>query len=180
MNQRPPLNSAKHQNILGIKDSSADVPKLTETINLTDDGFAVLTGNGTVLFDALSAGACGGILAVGCVATAICIEIFRAVEAGEVDRAATLQARLTPLAAAVTTRFGIGGLKAALELKGFVGGQVRSPLLSAGDEAREGSTPPLFGRRRAGVGRVCPGSPRSGVNRLELCPVWLVQLGHRA
>ena len=128
---------SEHQNIFGIKDSSPDVPKLTETINVTDDGFAVLTGNGTVLFEALSAGARGGILAVGCVATAICIEIFRAVDAGEVDRAKTLQARLTPLAAAVTTRFGIGGLKAALELKGFVGGQVRSPLLSAEDEARE-------------------------------------------
>jgi 4-hydroxy-2-oxoglutarate aldolase len=128
---------SEHQNILGIKDSSADVAKLTETIKVTSDGFAVLTGNGTVLCEALSAGAQGGILAVGCVAMAICIEIFRAVEAGEVDHAATLQARLTPLAAAVTTRFGIGGLKAALELKGFAGGEARSPLLAAGDEARE-------------------------------------------
>ena len=128
---------SEHQNIFGIKESSADVAKLTETIKVTDDDFEVLTGNGTVLFEALSAGARGGVLAVGCVATAVCIEIFRAVGAGEVDRAATLQARLTPLAEAVTTRFGIGGLKVALEFKGFVGGHVRSPLLTAGDEARE-------------------------------------------
>jgi len=41
------------------------------------------------------------------------------------------------LAAAVTTRFGIGGLKAALEMKGFTGGAVRAPLRAPDDEARE-------------------------------------------
>jgi 4-hydroxy-2-oxoglutarate aldolase len=119
---------SQHPNIIGIKDSSADVAKLRETIKLAGDDVAVLTGNGTVLYEALRAGTCGGILAVGCVAPGICIEIFRAVESGDMDRAALLQAKLTPLAAAVTTRFGIGGLKAGLEMKGFAGGAVRLPL----------------------------------------------------
>jgi len=39
-----------------------------------------------------------------------------------------LQSKLSPLAAAVTTRFGIGGLKAALDLAGYHGGEVRAPL----------------------------------------------------
>jgi 4-hydroxy-2-oxoglutarate aldolase len=128
---------SEHENIIGIKDSSADLDGLRETIKLVRKDFAVLTGNGTVLNQALSAGACGGILAVGCVAPAVCLEIFRAVTSGESERASSLQTKLTPLAQAVTTLFGIGGLKAALEMKGYVGGAVRAPLAQPSNEARE-------------------------------------------
>ena len=128
---------SEHENIIGIKDSSADLDGLRETIKLVRKDFAVLTGNGTVLNQALSAGASGGILAVGCVAPAVCLEIFRAVSSGESERASSLQTKLTPLAQAVTTRFGIGGLKAALEMKGYVGGFVRAPLAQPSNEARE-------------------------------------------
>lgn len=128
---------SEHENIIGIKDSSADIDGLRETIKLVGETFAVLTGNGTVLHEALTAGACGGILAVGCVAPALCLAIFRAVKSGETETAARLQAKLTPLAQAVTTRFGIGGLKAALEMKGYAGGGVRAPLRAPDDEALE-------------------------------------------
>ena len=128
---------SEHENIAGIKDSSADLDGLRETIKLARKDFAVLTGNGTVLNQALSAGACGGILAVGCVAPEVCLEIFRAVTSGESERASSLQTKLTPLAQAVTTRFGIGGLKSALEMKGYVGGTVRAPLRTPDNEARE-------------------------------------------
>lgn len=128
---------SEHENIVGIKDSSADLDGLRETIKLARKDFAVLTGNGTVLNQALSAGACGGILAVGCVAPEVCLEIFRAVTSGESERASSLQTKLTPLAQAVTTRFGIGGLKSALEMKGYVGGTVRAPLRTPDNEARE-------------------------------------------
>lgn len=127
---------SQHTNIIGIKDSSADLDALKETIKLVQEDFAVLTGNGTVLYEALHEGACGGILAVGCVAPALCIAIVCAVKSGETKLAARLQSRLTPLAAAVTTRFGIGGLKAALEMRGYVGGAVRAPLGAPDDEAR--------------------------------------------
>lgn len=131
----------EHENIIGIKDSSADVDGLKETVRLTANhshkDFAVLTGNGTVFEPALRAGAHGGILAVGCVASALCLAIFRDFNSGETDRAEMLQSKLTPLAAAVTTRFGIGGLKAALEMTGFVGGALRAPLRAADDAARE-------------------------------------------
>jgi 4-hydroxy-2-oxoglutarate aldolase len=127
---------SEHENIIGIKDSSADLEGLRETIKLVSKEFVVLTGNGTVLNEALRAGARGGILAVGCVAPALCLAIVRALKSGEAELAARLQSRLTPLAQAVTTRFGIGGLKAALEMRGYVGGSVRAPLRAANDEVR--------------------------------------------
>lgn len=128
---------SEHENIIGIKDSSADLDGLRETIKLVRKDFAVLTGNGTVLNQALSAGACGGILAVGCVAPEVCLAIAKAVQSGDVATAAKLQAKLTPLAEAVTVRFGIGGLKSALEMNGYVGGTVRGPLRAPDNEARE-------------------------------------------
>lgn len=127
---------SQHENIIGAKDSSADIEGFKETVRLCPDDFAVMTGNGTVLLDALRAGATGGILAVGCAVPEICVAIFRAFNAGEVERANVLQSKLTPLAAAVTTRFGIGGLKAALDLAGYQGGAVRAPLRAPDESAR--------------------------------------------
>lgn len=128
---------SEHQNIIGVKDSSNDVAGFAETVRLCPADFAVMTGNGTVLLDTLHAGATGGILAVGCVVPEVCVEIFRAFRAGDTERASALQAKLTPLATAVTTRFGIGGLKAALDLAGFHGGAVRAPLPAPDESARE-------------------------------------------
>src|SRR6185369_11038411 len=101
----------EHANIIGVKDSSNDLAGFKQTVALCPAEFAVMTGNGTVFLDALEAGATGAILAVGCVVPELCVEIFRLFNSGELDRARTLQQKLTPLAAAVTTRFGIGGLK---------------------------------------------------------------------
>src|ERR1700752_2098893 len=125
-----------HANIIGVKDSSNDVAGFSKTVSLCAPDFAVMTGNGTVLLDALRAGATGGILAVGCVVPEVCVEIYQAFKAGNEERAALLQSKLTPLAAAVTTRFGIGGLKAALDLAGYRGGSVRAPLRAPDETAR--------------------------------------------
>jgi 4-hydroxy-2-oxoglutarate aldolase len=122
---------SEHPNIAGVKDSSNDVAGFAETVRLcrdVRDDFAVMTGNGTVLLDALRAGATGGILAVGCVVPEVCVEIFRAFHSGLNEDASALQSKLTPLAAAVTIRFGIGGLKSALNMAGYQGGVVRPPL----------------------------------------------------
>jgi 4-hydroxy-2-oxoglutarate aldolase len=118
----------EHPNIIGLKDSSSDVTKFRQTRALARGDFAVLIGNGTVLNEALEAGANGAILAVGCAASELCLAIIHAFEASDTERAISLQAKLSPLAAAVTTRFGIGGLKSAMELKGLVGGPPRLPL----------------------------------------------------
>lgn len=127
---------SEHKNIIGLKDSSNDVAKMRETVQMVTEGFAVTVGNGTVFCEALQARAIGGILAVGCVVPELCLEIYRAVKAGENDHATLLQEKLTPLARAVTKTYGIGGLKAAMEMAGYVGGGVRAPLQPASEEAR--------------------------------------------
>jgi len=128
---------SSHKNIIGIKDSSADVAGLKQTVDQVDDQFAVLTGNGTILAQALRAGACGAILAVGCVAPHLASAIIDATREGDHEEATKLQGKLTPLATAVTTTYGIGGLKVALDLAGYEGGYVRAPLKMPDNEARE-------------------------------------------
>lgn len=125
---------SEHPNIIGVKDSSNDIENFSKTVNLCSPDFAVLTGNGTVLLDALRAGATGAILAVGCAVPEVCVEIMRAFKAGE--DAGELQSKLTPLAAAVTTKYGIGGLKAALDMAAYHGGAVRLPLRAPDEAAR--------------------------------------------
>ena len=127
---------SEHPNIIGMKDSSNDIEKFSEAVRLVTKDFAMMIGNGTVFAEALQAGARAGILAVGCAVPDLCLEIFRAVEAGEIGRASTLQQRLTPLARAVTKTYGIGGLKTALDMAGYAGGGVRRPLQLPGTEAR--------------------------------------------
>ena len=126
---------SEHQNIIGMKDSSNDVAKFRETVRSVTDNFAMTIGNGTVFSEALQAGASGGILAVGCAVPELCLQIYRAIQSGHVDCAATLQEKLTPLALAVTKTYGIGGLKAALAMVGYVGGSVRAPLKRPSEEA---------------------------------------------
>lgn len=127
---------SEHQNIIGVKDSSNDLAGLATTVKLCPPDFAVLTGNGTVFLEALRAGATGAILAVGCVVPEICVALFAAFNNGDEERANALQNKLTPLATAVTTRYGIGGLKAALDLADYQGGDVRAPLRAPAESAR--------------------------------------------
>lgn len=146
---------SEHKNIVGIKDSSADVAKLAETVRLAPDDFAVMIGNGAVLCEALQAGARGGILAVGCVVPQLCLEIYRAVQKGEIDQAKRLQEKLSPLAHAVTKTYGIGGLKTAMEMVGFAGGAVRQPL----QRPNETSTAEIERLISAATGSFVGGSP---------------------
>jgi 4-hydroxy-2-oxoglutarate aldolase len=130
---------AAHENIAGIKDSSGDVANHVEMIRLTAERaeeFAVLTGHAGVFYPSLAAGAVGGILAAGCVLPRLCVEIYEAVRACEHERARESQRRLASVARAVTVRFGIGGLKYALDLLGFEGGGVRAPLAAPDEDAR--------------------------------------------
>jgi 4-hydroxy-2-oxoglutarate aldolase len=81
----------EHPNIIGMKDSSNDLEKFGETVNLVGQDFAMMIGNGTVFSEALQSGARGGILAVGCAVPDLCLEIYRAVHSNDLACASELQ-----------------------------------------------------------------------------------------
>merc|ERR1712241_1624273 len=57
---------SKHPNIIGMKESSGDIAKISEVIGATRDGgdFFVLAGSASFLLPALQVGAVGGICAL--------------------------------------------------------------------------------------------------------------------
>ena len=128
---------SEHENIVGIKDSSGDMVNFVELLGLQSEAFAVLTGHASLLYAALSAGAQGAILAAACVAPEVAARIAGLVGRGEHEEAREWQRRFTPLARCVTTRYGIGGLKYALDLAGYAGGEVRAPLAMPDEAARD-------------------------------------------
>jgi len=114
---------------VGIKDSGGNAPKVAEMVARTPEDFGVLAGSANFLYPALCLGATGGILALANVAPDACQEIVQAFRAGDHVRAQAVQFRLLAPNAAVTTRFGIAGLKAAMDMIGLYGGDPRPPLL---------------------------------------------------
>ena len=132
--------AARHPNIVGIKDSSGNIAKLTEVVRLTgpaaETGFQVMAGTAGYFLTGLLMGAVGGVLAVANVAPQESVELYRLFEAGRWDEATDLQRRLIPVNTAVTGRFGIAGLKAALDMLGYYGGPVRSPLQPVVEDER--------------------------------------------
>lgn len=127
---------AEHPNILGIKETSVDLERLGQFAGI-GSGLRVLSGSAPVFYPALMSGAVGGILAVANVLPEACVRLYDLAIAGKHDEALALQRALTPLAQLVTTTYGVGGLKAALELVGFTGGAPRSPLAPVSETARQ-------------------------------------------
>lgn len=128
---------AAHPNITGIKDSGGNIVQISEVLAKAPEGFSVFAGSGSYLLPTLALGGKGGTLAVANVVPDYCAEIQENFEKGDFEKARKMQLVLLPLNAAVTSRFGIGGMKAAMDLVGYKGGLPRLPILPASDETRK-------------------------------------------
>ncbi len=122
---------ASHPNIPGVKDSSADLTQIADLVAMTPAGFNVMVGSAPTLYASLCVGAVAGIVAVGCVVPDLVVQLYELTRAGKHAEAVALQRKITPLAKSVTSTYGVAGLKAAMELAGYVGGAPRRPLQPA-------------------------------------------------
>jgi 4-hydroxy-2-oxoglutarate aldolase len=127
---------SKHPNILGIKDSSGNVNLLGQYLNNSESNFNVLVGTASVLFSGLALGCVGGIVALANVAPQACVKILESVNRGNFEKARRLQLQMLPVNNAVTLTYGISGLKAAMDMLDYFGGDPRLPLLPATEQER--------------------------------------------
>jgi 4-hydroxy-2-oxoglutarate aldolase len=88
------------------------------------------------LFSGLTLGCVGGISALANVAPEACVKIFDLVKAGDLDAARELQLKMIPVNQAVTVVYGVPGLKAALDMRGYFGGDPRLPLLPSSEQEK--------------------------------------------
>lgn len=125
-----------HPNVHGMKESSGDVEAFVRTRHRVADDFDLLVGSGSIVAQALDVGAAGGVLAVANVAPGATTEVYDRHREGDDGGARALNADLIELNRAVTTRYGISGLKAAMRARGAPAGSPRRPHRPLDDEAR--------------------------------------------
>lgn len=120
---------SRHGNVVGLKESSGNMEFLREVLKRSQRGFHVLAGSALIMLDAFQAGAAGAVLGPANYIPDLCLKIYRLYLDGDVESARELQQRIAPLVQEVNVRQGIPGIKYALDLCGYKGGEPRSPLL---------------------------------------------------
>lgn len=126
---------AGHRSIVGMKESSGDVNYLQSILRATrEHDFQILSGSAQVLAPVLTLGVEAAILAVACAFPELPHRVFQARERGHDLR--DLQAQLHEVGTALTSRFGVAGVKHAMDRAGYYGGCCRSPLLPLSDDEK--------------------------------------------
>lgn len=127
---------SEHPNIVGMKDSSGDIPRLSALKKFIPPSFNLIVGSASAWYPALTLGIKAGILALANFAGSQCAQVQQLFEEGKQEAANALHLKLVPVNTAVTSTHGIAGLKYAASLLGYDGGYVRSPLLELNETAR--------------------------------------------
>ena len=129
---------SEHPNIIAIKESSGNLEKVMQLIRDVRHGFQVLVGSAPTLWPSLLMGACGAILAYANAAPYSTIAIWEAFRTREEAAGLDWQNRIGRAAALVTSKYGIPGLKHAMDLNGYYGGPPRLPLVVPSPDAKHG------------------------------------------
>ncbi|MFF3071241.1 dihydrodipicolinate synthase family protein [Kitasatospora sp. NPDC057904] len=121
-------------NITMVKESSGDIQRMHRLTQLSDGALPFYNGSNPLALAAFAAGASGWCTAAPCVIPELTLELYRAVQAGDLDRAREVYYRQLPV-----LRFLLDGglpttVKAGLALRGLDVGEPRKPLLPL-DEA---------------------------------------------
>lgn len=127
---------SKHPNIIGMKDSSGDIPQLINFKNVITEDFNLMVGTASAWYPALTLGIKAGIMALANCAPNECVQVQEAFEKGDDALAREIYLRMFPVNGAVTGTYGVSGLKYACDKLGYKGGYVRSPLLPLKEEEK--------------------------------------------
>jgi 4-hydroxy-2-oxoglutarate aldolase len=125
------LALASHPNICGVVDHSGDWARVGRLAPLP-----VLWGDERSIWNALQSGASGAVLALANAAPYAAIAIWEAYRSREEDAGLDWQARIAAPAGLLQTRYGVSGLKHAMDLNGYYGGPPRLPRTAPGPEAK--------------------------------------------
>ena len=125
-----------HPNIIGIKDSGGNIVQIAEIVAKSNPGFIVFAGSGSFLLPTLSVGGKGTTAALANIAADELADIYDAFMENDMKRAKGAQLKVMDINAAVTSRWGVPGLKAAMDMMGYIGGRPRLPMLPLPEKER--------------------------------------------
>lgn len=124
-------------NIVGVKEASTDITKITKILASCPDDFAVWSGNDEQTVAAMSLG-CSGVISVVSNLFPDRLQVMAAAALdGDFDTAADLQIRMVPLIETLFSEVNPIPVKAAMKLMGYDCGHCRAPLTPASKEVVE-------------------------------------------
>ena len=124
--------------IVGIKDASGDMTRLTAHRLALGAGFVQLCGNDDMALHYNAGGGAGCISVTANIAPQLCAEFQAASLAGDMAKAHEINERLFPLHQALFTDASPGPIKYAMaKVLGWIGEEVRLPLVTASAESRK-------------------------------------------
>lgn len=124
---------AKHPNIVGVKDATANLARPLHTRAACGPDFCQLSGEDHTALAFLAAGGHGCISVTGNVAPKLCASMQRAWAEGRIEEAMAIQDRLLPLHDALFAETSPGPVKFAASLLGFSAAHCRLPLAPIAD-----------------------------------------------
>ncbi len=127
---------AGHRNIVGVKDSTANLARPLHTRRACGAGFVQMSGEDHTALAFLAAGGHGCISVTGNIAPRLCSEMHRAWQGGETERAMAIQDRLLALHDAMFAESNPGPVKYGASLMGHGSGHCRLPLAPVSDATR--------------------------------------------
>ena len=120
------------KNIVGVKDATGDVGRISRQRHAMGPDFIQLSGEDMTALACMAAGGAGCISVTANVAPAPCAELMEHALSGDFAHALKLQDRLSPLHAAIFVEPGVCGAKYALSLLGQARNEMRLPLIPVG------------------------------------------------
>lgn len=127
---------AKHRNIVGVKDSTANLARPLHTRRASGTEFVQMSGEDHTALAFLAAGGHGCISVTGNIAPRLCSEMHRAWQDGETGKAMAIQDRLLPLHDALFVESNPGPVKYGASLMGHGSEHCRLPMAPVSDTTR--------------------------------------------
>ena len=128
---------ARIPNIVGVKEASSDITKITRIRQVCGSHFAIWSGNDDQVVPVMSVGGIGVISVLSNIKPEETAAMCNAALAGDFDTASALQCELLPLIDSLFSEVNPIPVKAAMKIIGYDCGECRLPLTSMNDENRE-------------------------------------------
>lgn len=127
---------ARHPNIIGVKDATADLSRVPQQRITCGAEFVQLSGEDPTALGFNAHGGVGCISVTANVAPRLCAEFQELTLAGDFRGALAIQDRLQPLHQAIFTEPGLVGAKYGLSVLGMIRDEVRAPLTTLEDATK--------------------------------------------
>ena len=124
-------------NIVGVKEASTDLTKITKIRNACGEGFTVWSGNDDLTVPAISLGAKGVISVASNAAPLEMVAMTDAALDGDLDTATEIQTKLHPLLELLFCEVNPIPIKAAMKILGYDCGICRLPLTALSPKNEE-------------------------------------------